>query len=94
VDTNNHIASNEEFNHAASRHFRATTALCLAFIAYYFALLIGAAYFRVDFTAQVSGRVNVGLLFAISQYFVAGLVAWIYTRIMRETDRAMETFKQ
>ncbi len=94
MDTSNPIAQSEKFNRAASWHFNATIALCVAFIVYYFALLIGAAYFRPDFTAKVSGRVNVGLLFAVSQYFVAGLVAWIYTRIMRKTDQAMESFKE
>jgi uncharacterized membrane protein (DUF485 family) len=94
VDTNHRIEASEAFNEAASRHSRAIVGLCIGFVAFYFALLVGAAYFREAFTAPVMGRVNAGLLFALAQYFAAGLVAWLYTRIMRETDRAMDSFKQ
>jgi len=94
MDLTNQIATSEVFNTAVARHRRATVGLCIGFIALYFTLLVGAAYFRDGFTTQVWGRVNVGLLFALSQYLVAGLVAWTYVAIMRKTDRAIDSFKQ
>jgi uncharacterized membrane protein (DUF485 family) len=49
-------------------------------IAYYFLLPIGAAYFQDLFKIRVWGVINVGLLFALSQFVVAWLIAWIYSR--------------
>lgn len=49
-------------------------------IVYYFALPIGAAYFPAVFNVRVWGVLNVGLLFAISQFVVAWLIAFFYER--------------
>jgi uncharacterized membrane protein (DUF485 family) len=49
-------------------------------MAYYFLLPIGAAYFQDLFKVRVWGPVNVGLVFALSEFVVAWLLAWIYSR--------------
>lgn len=49
-------------------------------MAYYFLLPIGAAYFQEIFKIKVWGPVNIGLLFALSEFVVAWLVAYIYSR--------------
>ena len=49
-------------------------------VAYYFLLPIGAAYFQDLFRVQVWGPINVGLLFALSQFIVAWGVAIYYSR--------------
>ena len=49
-------------------------------IIYYFALPIGAAYFTDLFKIKVWGPINVGLLFALSEFVVAWGIAWIYAR--------------
>ncbi len=49
-------------------------------IVYYFLLPIGAAYFTDLFKVKVWGPVNVGLLFALSEFIVAWGIAWIYAR--------------
>lgn len=49
-------------------------------VAYYFLLPIGAAYFQDLFSIQVWGPINVGLLFALSQFIVAWGVAIYYSR--------------
>jgi uncharacterized membrane protein (DUF485 family) len=46
----------------------------------YFMLPIGAAYFQDLFKVKVWGVVNVGLLFALTQFVVAWLVAFYYSR--------------
>ena len=57
-------------------------------VAYYFALPIGAAYFQDLFRIRVWGVINVGLLFALSEFFVAWAIAFYYSRIAnREFDR-------
>ena len=45
---------------------------------YYFLLPIGAAYFQDLFKIKVWGPVNVGILFALSEFVVAWGLAWYY----------------
>jgi uncharacterized membrane protein (DUF485 family) len=49
-------------------------------VIFYFMLPIGAAYFQDLFKVKVWGVVNVGLLFALTQFVVAWLVAFYYSR--------------
>ena len=49
-------------------------------ILYYFLLPIGAAYFQATFSLRVWGPVNLGLVFALSEFLVAWGVAWYYAR--------------
>jgi uncharacterized membrane protein (DUF485 family) len=49
-------------------------------LAYYFLLPIGAAYFQNLFKIRVWGVINVGLLFALSQFVVAWAIALVYSR--------------
>lgn len=54
--------------------------LMLISMGYYFLLPIGTAYFSDLFKIKVWGAVNVGLIFALSQFLVAWGIAWIYAR--------------
>ncbi len=47
---------------------------------YYFLLPIGAAYYQDLFKIKVWGVVNVGILFALSEFVVAWGIAFIYSR--------------
>lgn len=47
---------------------------------YYFLLPIGAAYYQDLFKIKVWGVVNVGLLFALSEFIVAWAIAFVYAR--------------
>jgi uncharacterized membrane protein (DUF485 family) len=49
-------------------------------IIYYFMLPIGAAYFQELYKIKVWGVVNVGLLFALSQFVVAWTIAFVYSK--------------
>lgn len=49
-------------------------------VAYYFLLPVGAAYFPELFARRVWGVVNVGILFALSEFVVAWLIAYTYSR--------------
>jgi len=61
--------------------------LMLFSIVYYFLLPVGAAYFQDLFKIKVWGPVNVGILFALSQFIVAWVIAGIYAqRANREYD--------
>lgn len=49
-------------------------------VVYYFLLPIGAAYYQDLFRVRVWGVINVGLLFALSEFVVAWAIALIYSR--------------
>jgi uncharacterized membrane protein (DUF485 family) len=49
-------------------------------VAYYFLLPIGAAFFQDLFRIKVWGPINVGLLFALSEFAVAWGVAIYYSK--------------
>ena len=64
------------------------TGLMIFSVAFYFLLPIGAAYFQDLFRIKVWGVVNFGLLFALTQFVVAWLVAFYYSqRAGSEFDR-------
>jgi uncharacterized membrane protein (DUF485 family) len=54
--------------------------LMLLSVSYYFLLPVGAAYFQEVFKVRVWGVINVGLLFALSEFVVAWIIALIYSR--------------
>lgn len=61
--------------------------LMLFAVLYYFLLPIGTAYFQGLFRIQVWGPVNVGILFALSEFVVAWVIAALYaTRANRQFD--------
>jgi uncharacterized membrane protein (DUF485 family) len=47
---------------------------------YYFLLPIGAAYFPELFRIRLWGPINVGLVFALSEFIVAWGIAYYYSR--------------
>ena len=47
---------------------------------YYFLLPIGAAYYQDLFKTKVWGVVNIGILFALSEFVVAWAIAFVYSR--------------
>ena len=49
-------------------------------VVYYFLLPVGAAYYQDIFKIKVWGPVNVGLLFALSEFIVAWTIAYVYSR--------------
>ncbi len=49
-------------------------------IIYYFLLPIGAAYYPELFKGKVWGPMNVGILFALSEFVVAWTIAAVYAR--------------
>ena len=56
------------------------TGLMVFSIVFYFLLPIGAAYFQDLYKTKVWGVVNFGLLFALSEFVVAWLIAFYYSR--------------
>lgn len=59
-------------------------------VVYYFALPLGAAYATDVFKVKVWGPINVGLLFALSEFVVAWGIAFLYARRAQQYDAMAE----
>ena len=70
--------------HAKKAKFLASLMVFSMF--YYFLLPVGAAYFTDLYRIKVYGVVNVGILFALSQFIVAWGIAFYYTAKAKEFD--------
>jgi uncharacterized membrane protein (DUF485 family) len=69
---------------AAKRRF--VVPATIFFIVYYFALLVLVGYFPAVMATPVLGPVNIAYLFALSQFFVAWFLAWLYLRMAAKWD--------
>ncbi len=74
------IARHPRFQELHQRKSRFLWGLMAFSVIYYFLLPIGAVYWVDLFRKQVWGPVNVGLLFALSEFVVAWGIAFIYSR--------------
>jgi uncharacterized membrane protein (DUF485 family) len=57
------------------------------FVVYYFALPVLVGYAPQFMSIKVIGNVNLAYLFALSQFFVAWLIAGLYVRAANNFDR-------
>ncbi len=74
------VAANPEFRALLQAKKRFIVPATIAFIAYYFALPILVGYAPAFMATPVIGPVNIAYLFALSQFFVAWLIAFLYVR--------------
>jgi len=81
------VASNPEFQDLMVAKARFIVPATVFFIAYYFALPILVGYAPDLMSTPVIGPVNLAYLFALSQFFVAWLIAWLYVRAAGRFDR-------
>ena len=63
-------------------------------VIYYFLLPIGAAYFTELFNTKLWGVINFGLVFALSEFLVAWLIAFFYAKQAEEFDARAEAINQ
>lgn len=80
------IEADRRFQALHARKSRFLWGLMAFSVVYYFLLPIGAAYFSDLYRVKVWGAINVGLLFALSQFLVAWGIAWFYARRASEFD--------
>lgn len=57
------------------------------FLVYYFALPVLVGYAPQFMSTKVVGQVNLAYLFALSQFFVAWIIAGLYVRAANNFDR-------
>lgn len=74
------IDADPRFQALHTKKTRFLWGLMILSMVYYFALPIGTAYFQDIFKIKIWGSFNVGLLFALSQFVVAWVIAYVYAR--------------
>ena len=81
------LAASERFRDLLKAKKRFIIPAMIFFVVYYFALpgLIG--YARPFMEKRVLGPVNLAYLFALSQFFMAWIIAWLYVRAAARFDR-------
>lgn len=85
------IAQSPEFRTLMKRKRRFIVWSVAFFTVYYFALPVLTGYFRF-LNTPVFGAMNYAYLFALSQFLMAWVLAFLYIRHANETDRLIEEF--
>jgi len=81
------LASDPQFKALLKTKKRFIIPAVVFFIVYYFALPILVGFAPEFMSRRVIGVVNLAYLFALSQFFVAWILAWIYVVVANRFDR-------
>jgi uncharacterized membrane protein (DUF485 family) len=81
------FAASERFRNLLKAKRRFIVPATIFFVVYYFALPVLIGYARPLMEKQVFGPVNVAYLFALSQFFVAWIIAALYVRAAARFDK-------
>lgn len=81
------VASHPEFRELMKAKARFIVPATIFFVLFYFALPILVGYAPDLMATPVFGPVNLAYLFALSQFFVAWFIAWLYVRAADRFDR-------
>jgi uncharacterized membrane protein (DUF485 family) len=87
----NRIAASNGFKQLVKAKLRFIIPATIFFIIYYFALPVLVGYAPELMNRKVIGSVNVAYLFALSQFFMAWIVALVYVRAANRHDRMART---
>jgi uncharacterized membrane protein (DUF485 family) len=81
------IAASARFKELLRAKRRFIIPAMIVFIVYYFALPVLVGYARPLMEKRVFGAVNLAYLFALSQFFMAWIIAALYVRAANRFDR-------
>ena len=81
------LAATAQFKALLKAKARFIVPATIFFIVYYFSLPLLVGYAPQLMARKVFGVVNVAYLFALSQFFMAWLLAWAYVRAAARFDR-------
>jgi uncharacterized membrane protein (DUF485 family) len=81
------LAATAEFKALLKAKAKFVVPATVFFIVYYFSLPLLVGYAPQLMARKVFGVVNVAYLFALSQFFMAWLLAWAYVRAAARFDR-------
>ena len=81
------IAASQEFQDLMATKKVFIVPAFVFFVVYYFALPVLVGYAPKFMATKVIGQVNLAYLFALSQFFVAWLIAGLYIKAANDFDR-------
>ena len=81
------LAESDRFKQLLKAKRRFIVPAMIFFIVYYFALPVLVGYARPLMETRVIGAVNLAYLFALSQFFMAWIIAALYIRAANRFDR-------
>jgi uncharacterized membrane protein (DUF485 family) len=81
------LATSEKFRRLLRAKRRFIVPAMIFFIIYYFALPVLVGYARPLMETRVFGAVNLAYLFALSQFFMAWIIAALYVRAAAKFDK-------
>lgn len=87
------IAASPRFRELLRRKRRFVIPAMIVFIVYYFALPVLVGYARPLMEKRILGAVNLAYLFALSQFFMAWIIAALYVRAANRFDRQAREIK-
>lgn len=86
------VIRDERFQSLRHRKHRILWGLMAFSLAYFLLLPLGAAYYQSLFKVRLWGVVNIGLLFALSEFVIVWIIALIYSRkASQDFDRMAES---
>ncbi len=81
------VAENPAFRKLLAAKKRFIVPATILFIVYYFLLPVSVGYWPEVMSAPVWGPLNLAYLFALSQFLVAWLIAYLYVRAANRFDQ-------
>ena len=84
----NAIARDADFKALVQRKLKLVVPATVFFVVYYFALPVGVGWFPEFMQKKIWGDVNIAYLFALSQFFMAWILALIYVIAAAGWDRS------
>jgi uncharacterized membrane protein (DUF485 family) len=81
------LAASERFRNLLKAKKRFIIPAMIFFVVYYFALPVLIGYARPFMERRVMGPVNLAYLFALSQFFMAWIIAALYVKAAAKFDR-------
>ncbi|WP_395742084.1 DUF485 domain-containing protein [Prosthecobacter sp.] len=83
-----HLEEKPEFRSMMKRKKAFIIPATIFFLIYYLALPVLVGYYPKVMEQKVWGEVNVAYAFALSQFFMAWIMAFIYVRVAAKWDKA------
>ena len=81
------VASTDDFKNLIKAKRRFVFPATVFFVLYYFALPVLVGYAPELMKKNVIGVINIGYVFALSQFFMAWIIAWLYVRAAGRFDK-------
>lgn len=82
------VAATQEFRQLIKAKLRFVVPTTIFFVIYYFALLVLVGWAPALMKTKVFGAVNIAYLFALSQFFMAWIIAALYVRAAARFDQS------